>query len=108
MKIINENGRIGVEEIAEYQNLRLIALLESMKKGDPETYGVIAMSLTRGNGFVHLDANEASPVEIMGGMVRGVARVLLAITDQAPIGGCQEFTKIFADMVKNEVAKLCQ
>lgn len=108
MKIINENNRNGIEEIADYQNLRLMSLLESMKKDDPKTYGIIAMSLTRGSGFVHLDANEASPVEIMGGMVRGVARVLLAITDQAPIGDRQEFTKIFADMVKNEVAKLCQ
>lgn len=108
MEIINENGRIGVEEIAEYQNLRLIALLESMKKGDPETYGVIAMSLTRGNGFVHLNANNASPVDVMECLARGTARVLLIITDQSPIGVRKEFTNIFLDMVKNEVVRLCQ
>lgn len=108
MKIINENGRIGVEDLAEYQNLRLMSLLESMKKGDPKTYGIVAISLTRGNGFVHLDAENASSLDIMEGLVRGVARVILAITDNIPIEVRKEFTLDFCSLIKSEIDRLSQ
>lgn len=108
MKIVNENGRDGIEEIAEYQNLRVVALLESMKKDDPKTYGIIAMSLTRGSGFLHLEAEDASPFEILEGVVKGASRVLLAITDKAPIGVRKDFAQLFVNMVNEEVKRLCQ
>lgn len=106
MKIINENGRNSVEEIAEYQSLRVVSLLESMKKDDPKTYGVIAISLTRRNGFVHVDAEDASPLEILQGLARGVVRVVLAVSDGRPIADKNQLALILIAYVQEELERL--